>query len=121
MAAVKNAACRNAQVSHLANLFNRLEIRAGGTVLVTLVIAGWGTASAGTIGATGVPVQAQAVASGTATLARLYHDANAEEVDNLSVTATAGGGDIELDNTSINVDQLVSLTQISLTTPANFA
>jgi len=57
------------------------------------------------------------LAAGTAGWARMKDSAGATVLD-VSVTATGGGGDIEVDNTSIAVDQNVTITAGTVTMPS---
>jgi hypothetical protein len=56
-----------------------------------------------------------AVASGTAGYFRVYDGAGATCHVQGAVTATGGGGDLTLDNTSINSGQTVTITTFTLT------
>lgn len=112
--AAKNAAC-DAVVDLLdsgAGANGTLEIldTDGTTVLVTfnLPSPAFGSASDGDAEANAI-TDASASASGTAASYRAK-DTDGNVVWTGSVTATGGGGDMILDNTSINAGQNVSIT-----------
>jgi hypothetical protein len=114
--ATKNTAVRDAQVTNLSGLFNRLDIRTSGgaTVLVTFTVT-WGAASTGVINI-GSTLSASASDTGTAAEARLYHNTNTEEIS--GITVSTSGAQINLDNTSITSGQNVQITSLTLTEPA---
>jgi hypothetical protein len=72
----------------------------------------FGAAASGVITLAGVPLEANAAASGTAAKFRIRDRANAEVLQG-TVTAVAGGGDIEADNTSIVSGQAVRITSLT--------
>lgn len=136
------AATRNASANAAVDLLDGgaspgfVEIRTGtqpagpdtttglGTLLVTVELAAtaYGAASAGTAALAGTPLSGTAVATNTAGWFRMYHGDTASGgvgVIDGSVTATGGGGDLELDNTSIAVDQTVNITSLPYTQPAS--
>lgn len=96
-----------------------LVIRDSTSVLVTFAFANpaFGAASSGVITLASVPIAATAGAAGTADNAQLRDRANAAAID-CSVTATGGGGDIEVSNTSIASGQSCSLTSLTYTAPS---
>lgn len=113
-----------------------LEIRSGaapgpdalaaGTVLATITLPAdaFGAASSGAIAKLGTWEDTAADAAGTAAHFRLRQsgDTNAastadERIEG-TVTATGGGGDMELDNTSIASGQTVTISTFTLTMPA---
>lgn len=124
---------------HSAQVYNSaiLEIRTGappgpdaaatGTVLasITLPADAHGAASAGAAALAGTWSDASADATGTAAHFRIRAsgDANGISTTELrvegTVTATGGGGDLTLDNTSIAAAQVVSVTSWTLTQPAS--
>ena len=59
-----------------------------------------------------------AVASNTAGYAQMRNAANTRWMYG-SVTATGGGGDVELDTVTIAVDDVVTITACTITQPAN--
>lgn len=93
---------------------------ASGTLLATFVLSdpAFGAASAGvsTLDVTPLPSDA-ADATGTAGWARALDSAGATVIDG-SVTASGGGGDFIIDNTSIVAAQTVNLTAWTITVPA---
>ena len=78
----------------------------------------FGAASTGAATINGTPLSGTASGTGTAAKFRVYDRDNAE-VWQGTVTATSGGGDIELDNTSINSGQTVNITSWTHTQPAS--
>lgn len=120
--ATKSTGVRNSQADNLAGIFDRLDIRTSGgaSTLVTFTVA-WNAASSGQISISST-LSASASASGTAAEARLYNSTTGtNEITGLTVTATGGGGDIELDNTSINSGQTVEITSLTITEPSSTA
>lgn len=105
----------------VANL-DRLEILDGVTTLVTFTIT-WAAGAAGVQAVQSTPVASTAAAGGTADGARLYNNAASpdEQVTGLTVTASGGGGDVTIDNTSISNGQTVNLTSLSITMPTTLA
>ena len=113
-----------------------LEIRSGaapgpnaaatGTVLATITLPAdaFGAAAAGVIAMAGVWEDASADATGTAAHFRIRQAADAngatgatdERIEG-TVTATSGGGDIELDSLSITAAQTVTINTFTLTMP----
>jgi hypothetical protein len=90
-----------------------------GTLLVTVTLGdpAYGAAAAGTAALSGTP-SGTAVAAGTAGWFRVEDSTGANVFDG-SVTATGGGGDLELDNTSIAVGQTVTVSSLPFSTPAS--
>lgn len=95
-----------------------LVIRASTTILVTFVLANpaFGAAASGVITLAGVPIAAVAGAAGTADNFQIRDRANAAAVSG-SVTATGGGGDITVSNTSIAASQSCTLDSLTYTAP----
>jgi len=95
----------------------------GGTLLasITLPADAFGAASAGAMAKAGTWQDASADATGTAAHFRIKQSGDAggatgstdERIEG-TVTATSGGGDIELDNTSIAAGQQVTISSFSL-------
>lgn len=92
-----------------------------GTLLVTITLndPAFGAAVAGvvTLDITPAP-QGTGVAAGTAGYFRL-HDNSGDVVLQGSVTVTAGGGDMEINTTTIAIGTLVEITSGTLTMPAS--
>jgi len=91
-----------------------------GTLLVTvnLPAPAYGAAnSSGLAALLGTPLSGTAVAAGTAGYFRVATNAGASVFDG-SVTATGGGGDLTLDNTSIASGQVVNISSLNYSQPA---
>ena len=88
-----------------------------GTVLATLNLPSdaMAAASSGSKAKAGTWQDASADASGTAAHFRLYKTDGTTCVLQGTVTATGGGGDMEIQNTSINAGQQVTVTAFTLT------
>jgi hypothetical protein len=88
-----------------------------GTVLATINLpADWMTAaSGGSKAMTGTWQDASADAAGTAAHFRIYASDGTTCHAQGTVTATGGGGDMTLDNTSIAAGQTVTVTSFTLT------
>ena len=88
-----------------------------GTVLATLTLpSDWlAAASGGTKAKSGTWQDTSADAAGTAAHFRIYASDGTTAHMQGSVTATAGGGDLTLDNTSIALAQIVTITSFTLT------
>lgn len=103
-----------------------LEIRTGaspgadaaatGTLLVSYALgaAPWLAAALGVKDIDANLGPTAAVGTGTAGHFRLKNAGNTHRIDG-TVTGAGGGGDIELDNTSIAVDQNVTITAVAFT------
>lgn len=93
---------------------------ATGTLLATITMSdtAFGAASSGAAALAGTPLSVAAVATGTAGWARLA-DSNGATVFDGSVTATGGGGQIELATTSVSTGATVQITSGTVTMPAN--
>lgn len=91
----------------------------GGTVLVEFDLASdWAAAaSGGSKSFNNTPLSETAVATGTAAHFRLYDSAGTTCHMQGTVTLTGGGGDMTIDNTSINTGQTVKVTGFTLTAP----
>ena len=99
------------------------DAAAGGTLLasMTLPADAFGAASGGSAAKAGTWQDATADAAGTAQHFRIKQSGDSggatgstdERIEG-TVTATSGGGDIELDNSSIAVGQQVTITSFSL-------
>ena len=80
---------------------------------ITLANPAFGASSSGVITLAGVPLEdTSADASGTAAKFR-FRNAADTEIFQGTVTATGGGGDIEIDNTTIVAAQTVRLTSFT--------
>ena len=88
-----------------------------GTVLVEMTLpSDWmAAASGGTKALSGTWQDSSANATGTAAHFRIYDSGGSTCHIQGTVTATSGGGDIELQNTSINSGQTVTITSFTLT------
>lgn len=96
-----------------------LRLRDSTTTIVDFDLAdpAFGAAASGVITLAGVPIAATAAASGDVDNAQLL-DQDEGVVLSCSVTATGGGGDIEVSNISIANGQDCSLTSLTYTAPA---
>lgn len=131
MALQLSAAVRNARLDAIETAIGTsavLKIRTGaapadvatadsGTVLVTMSLpSDWmAAASGGSKAKSGTWQDASADASGTAAHFRIYASDGTTAHLQGTVTATGGGGDLELDNTSIAAGQSVTVTGFTLT------
>lgn len=88
-----------------------------GTILAEMTLpSDWlAAAASGSKALSGTWQDASANASGTAAHFRIYDSSGATCHIQGTVTATSGGGDIELQNTSINSGQSVTITAFTLT------
>ena len=131
MAIKMTAAVRNAMLDAIETAIGTtavLKIRTGapptnitdadsGTVLATLTLpSDWmAAASSGSKAKAGTWSDTSADASGTAAHFRVYASDGTTQHIQGTITATSGGGDMELDNTSINSGQAVTITTFTLT------
>jgi hypothetical protein len=90
-----------------------------GSPLVSWTLASdWAAAASGGSKAfSATPLQASAIATGTAGYFRLFDSTGTTCHMQGTVTLTGGGGDMTLDNTSINSGQAVQITSWTLTAP----
>lgn len=90
-----------------------------GTLLATFTLAdpAFGSAAAGVATLAGTPLTTSAVAAGTAGWFRAADSTGASVFDG-SVTATGGGGQIQLNTTTLSVGVDVELTSGTYTQPA---
>lgn len=90
-----------------------------GTLLVEFDLASdWaGAASSGSKSFSSTPISGTAAATGTAGHFRLVDNAGTTCHMQGTVTVTGGGGDVEIDNTSISSGQTVKITSWSITAP----
>ena len=126
-----SVAVRNAMLDAIETVGDTsciLEIRTGsapancaaanaGTVLATLTLpSDWmAAASSGAKAKSGTWQDTSADASGTAAHFRIFKSDGTTCIMQGTVTATGGGGDLTLDNTSINSAQQVTITGFTLT------
>ncbi|MDP9895362.1 hypothetical protein J2W32_004460 [Variovorax boronicumulans] len=118
------------QIETTAGTAPKVQIRSGaqpancaaadsGTLLAEITLdADWASAaSAGVKTFTGLPKSA--VASGTGTAAHYRFKDSAGTVTHMqgTVTATGGGGDMTIDNTSVASGQTVQITSWTITAP----
>jgi len=92
---------------------------ASGILLVTVALSdpAFGPASNGSANLAGVPLSAVAVADGTAGWFRML-DGDGNTVLDGSVSATGGGGDLQLSTTTITTGLTVEITSGTVTMPA---
>ncbi|GAA2990703.1 hypothetical protein GCM10017559_08450 [Streptosporangium longisporum] len=92
---------------------------ASGTLLATFTLAdpAFGAASTGVATLAGTPRTTTGVAAGTAGWFRLKDSTGATVLDG-AVTATGGGGQLELNTTTISVGVNVEITSGTVTMPA---
>jgi hypothetical protein len=90
-----------------------------GTLLATVTLSdpAFGSSATGVATLAGTPISATGVAAGTAGWARFADSTGATVMDG-SVTATGGGGQIELATTTISVGVTVQITSGTVTMPA---
>lgn len=125
MAITLSTAARNAACDAVVDLIDAgagagiLRIRASTTTLcdVTLSDPAFGAAATGIATAAGLPLSGAASATGTADNFQVL-DSNSNVVFSGTVTATGGGGDCTVDNTSIANGQTVNVTSWTHTQPA---
>lgn len=88
-----------------------------GTVLVSYTLASdWASAaSSGAKSLSSLPLSTTAAGTGTAGHYRIYASDGTTCHEQGTVTATGGGGDMTVDNTSINSGQTVNITAFSKT------
>jgi len=131
MALQLSTSVRNARLDAIESTISTsaiLKIRSGsapadcatadsGTVLATLSLpSDWmAAASSGSKAKSGTWQDASADATGTAAHFRIYDSGGTVCHIQGTVTATGGGGDLTLDNTSIASGQTVTITSFSLT------
>lgn len=89
---------------------------ASGTLLVEFTLASdWSSQTGGVLTFSGVPLSQAAVGTGTAGHYRIVDSAGTTCHMQGSVTATGGGGDLTVDNTSIASAQTVQITGWTIT------
>lgn len=77
----------------------------------------WAAAAGGAKTVNSLPISSTAVGTGTAGYFRIYDSTGTNCHMQGTVTATGGGGDMTVDNTSIATGQTVNLTGFTLTAP----
>lgn len=131
MAIQLSTAVRNARLDAIESTIGVsavLKIRTGaapadvatadsGTVLATLTLpSDWmAAASSGSKAKSGTWEDTSADATGTAAHFRIYASDGTTAHIQGTVTATSGGGDMEVDNTSFAADQVFTVTSFTLT------
>jgi hypothetical protein len=124
-------AARNAAGKALTDLLNSgsIQVRTGtspgvdsaatGTLLATLPLSSsaFGTWSAGSATAGAITQDASADATGTAGYFRAFSSGSGAVIDG-TVTATGGGGDLELNSVSIVAAATVDITSWTINNPA---
>ena len=88
-----------------------------GTAIISYTLASdWAAAAAsGSKSFSNTPISGAATASGTLGHYRLYASDGTTCHGQGSITATGGGGDMTVDNTSVNTGQTINVTSWSLT------
>lgn len=131
MAERLNDAARNRQADSIGDDFNNATLKiytgtqpaaggaATGTLLVTITLPADAMAAAsGGVASKSGTWSATASDTGTAGWFRIESSAGSRWYDG-AVTATGGGGEIELTSTSITSGQTVTITSFSVTQPAS--
>lgn len=96
----------------------RIQTSADATLVdIDLAQPAFGAASGGTATALGVPHEGTAGATGTATKFRVL-DRDDAEIFQGTVTATSGGGDMELSSTSITTSDVVRINSFTYSASA---
>lgn len=125
MSITHSAAIRSAMADAVDNYINttgggtaKLRLRDDTTTIVDFDLQNpaFGAAASGVLTLEGTPISAQAVASGDVDGFQIL-DRGGTAVISGSVTATGGGGDIEVTNTNIAEDQDCSLDSLTYTAP----
>jgi len=132
MATRLSTAARNAAADAIAALADdgSIEIRSGsqpasaqdtasGDLLATITLAdpAFGSATSGVATLADTPLTATGADAGTAGYFRMKDGSGATVMDG-SVTATGGGGQLELNTTTISVGVTISITSGTITMPA---
>lgn len=125
-----STAVRNARVAAIETTVGtaaKVEIRTGappatpatadsGTLLVSYTLASdWSTQTGGVLTFSGTPIAGTASGTGTAGHYRIKDNAGTTCHAQGTVTATGGGGDMTIDNTSIASGQSVQITGWTIT------
>lgn len=125
MALTLSTKARNASVDARTALLDegaaagKLVIRASTTVLATVTLndPAFGAAAAGSATAAGLPKTVQGTAAGAADNYQAT-DSDDEVMWSGTVSASGGGGDLQLDNVNIAVGQDVTITSWTHSQPA---
>lgn len=126
MAITLSTKARNAACDAVVDLADegaaagKLKIKDAGVLLCTITLGdpAFGAAATGVATASGLPLSGVGVAAGDADNFDVT-DSDDEVMWSGTVTATGGGGDLQLDNVSIAVDQNVNVTAWTHTQPAS--
>lgn len=128
MAGTKSNALRNSQADSLVANLDSIELKdTNGNTIATGSGISFNAASGGSVTPSAditLTGNANAGSGTTATSARIFDSGSTgEEINSLVVSGTGGGGDVELDNTSVADGQTVTLPQgnVSITEPASTA
>jgi len=128
MAGTKSSALRNSQADSLVANLDSIELKdTDGVVIATGSGISFNAASSGSVSpSSDITLTGNTMAGSgtTATSARIFDSGTSgEEINSLVVSGTGGGGDVELDNTSVADGQTVTLPQgnVSITEPASTA
>ncbi len=124
MAVTHPTAVRNGIADHVVDQLDvggagTLEFQTSGDVEVatlTFNATAFGAASSGTATANAITSDTSAT-GGTVAKARLKNNAGTEKAA-CSVTATGGGGDIELSSVGVSAGQTVSMSSLTYAAPA---
>lgn len=115
-------ATRNALADKITTLLGatgKLRFRASTTTIVDISLANpaFGAASGGTATLAGTPLSANAVATGSIDNFQLL-DSSGTLLLSGTVTATGGGGDITVNNISVNSGQEVAISSLTYSASA---
>jgi hypothetical protein len=112
-----NATARNTMATAAGNLCGTgtLQILAGGTVLATHTMAGFGSPSTGVIVGSAI-ADANNAATGTATAARITNGSN--QVD-LTIGVTGSGAEVIVPSLSYVEDGTSTINSVTITYPAS--
>lgn len=124
MAVTHPTAVRNGIADHVVDQLDvggagTLEFQTSGDVEVatlTFSATAFGAASGGTATANAITADSSAT-GGTIAKARLKNNAGTEKII-CSVTATGGGGDIQLNSVTVSAGQQVSVSSLTYSAPA---
>ncbi|GAA4175715.1 hypothetical protein [Gryllotalpicola koreensis] len=92
------------------------ETAATGTLLVTIPLASF--SASGAVVTSSDPSAVSPAASGTASWARILKSDGTTVVADLDVTATGGGGSVQLGTTTITTGTTVDLSAVTITIPS---